>query len=212
MADAAVPRGKQREEALPGRSGAATLPTIAEGAASGESSEDEEGSGAAASFDQGTAVGCVLTLMLGLEASGSAYTAGMDPGRKLKDMLDLVFSPQAGSGPGTELEPESELWLDPLRWAEQFAAVSYGDPLFGAVLALLLRPDMPSAVQGTVLQVLADQRVLHALPSLADAPGGPPAFLAGPPPRDIIELRIAFAESCCGGDTALLAKLHHASH
>ena len=36
---------------------------------------------------------------------------------------------------------------DVLRWAAHFAAGSFGDALFASALALLLRPDMPPAVQ-----------------------------------------------------------------
>ncbi len=36
---------------------------------------------------------------------------------------------------------------DAARWALQFATVSYGDALFASAIALLLRPNMPKAVQ-----------------------------------------------------------------
>ena len=36
---------------------------------------------------------------------------------------------------------------DAARWALQFATVSYGDALFASAIALLLRPNMPAAVQ-----------------------------------------------------------------
>ena len=36
---------------------------------------------------------------------------------------------------------------DAARWALQFATVSYGDALFASAIALLLRGNMPKAVQ-----------------------------------------------------------------
>jgi hypothetical protein len=48
----------------------------------------------------------------------------------------------------------------------QYASASYGDALFGACVALLLRRHVPATVQLEVLVMLAESRALHLLPSL----------------------------------------------
>jgi hypothetical protein len=48
----------------------------------------------------------------------------------------------------------------------QYVSASYGDALFGACVALLLRKHVPATVQLEVLVTLAESRALHLLPSL----------------------------------------------
>ncbi|KAK9841206.1 hypothetical protein WJX74_001891 [Apatococcus lobatus] len=59
---------------------------------------------------------------------------------------------------------------DATAWAEQLAAVSYGDPFFGACVSLTLLPCMLPEVQISTLQTLAEQRSLHLLPAPKNLP------------------------------------------
>lgn len=57
---------------------------------------------------------------------------------------------------------DSVVFADQL--AEHFASNSFGDALYGALVALLLAPGVPSKVQKAAWQALDRERALHLLP------------------------------------------------
>ncbi|KAL4425916.1 hypothetical protein ABPG75_009932 [Micractinium tetrahymenae] len=88
--------------------------------------------------------------------------------------------PSASSG--TDGDGSSCGWQqqEARQLAEQFAAASYGDWLFGAAVALLLRPVVPLDTQLEVLSTLADEQALHLLPPLRLLPGPSSSYLQAP--------------------------------
>lgn len=68
------------------------------------------------------------------------------------------------------------------RLAEQFGAVSYGDPLMAAQLAVLLLPGTAAATQRAVWGTLAQDHALHLLPPTARCLGAPGDYCGKPGP------------------------------
>jgi hypothetical protein len=103
---------------------------------------------------------------------------------------DKTSLEQAPSKPVTATRPQNEKGLDfaaavggPYEGfaeslAEQFAATSFGDPVFCRQVALLLRTDVtPGELRLVVWRALADARALHLLPPVAECMGDSTAYL-----------------------------------
>ncbi|PRW59348.1 RNA polymerase II-associated [Chlorella sorokiniana] len=113
-------------------------------------------------------------------AAADGCAAGITAGTSSSD--------EAGSGLRGWQQQEAR------QLAQHFAAASYGDALFGAAVALLLRRTVRLDVQLEVLSVLADEQALHLLPPLRLLPGSPAAYLASPSGSDAG----AFGQACFG--------------
>ena len=135
------------------------------------------------------AMGC------GLFAACRYQALGVIPPQSIKSAVLLVFD-----------RAEEDCWRHPLvksslyrlvcesdkvekwslveaqRLSQNFAATSFGDPMFGRCAALMLRRDMASeSVQLEALVTLAEGNALHILPSLSECIGDACTYLEPPP-------------------------------
>jgi hypothetical protein len=121
-----------------------------------------------------------------------------------------------GAGPAPPPPPAAAAWraLEAKRLASQFAAASYGDPLFGAAVAALLRRDVALDTQLEVLQTLGEGRALALLPPLPRCPGPREAYLEAPYSRQACDSYLRLLADpglarCVGtGSAALPVVLH----
>lgn len=98
-------------------------------------------------------------------AAVSAESAGMIPNRQLVATEDQATSSTASADWAASIGEQ-----DVRRWAEAFAAESFGDPLIAAALSLLLLPAVPYQLQEALLRELMEAAALHLLPDMLNAP------------------------------------------
>jgi hypothetical protein len=115
----------------------------------------------------------------------------------LADLLHRYCSVPAGAQAGAAAAAWSE--QEARQLAQHFAAISYGDHLFGAAVAALLRRSVAASVQLEVLSSLADEQALHLLPPLRCLPGPAGAYLAPPPQASEASGSGGYAQPCFGG-------------
>lgn len=115
----------------------------------------------------------------------------------LADLLHRYCSQPGGAQAGAAAAAWSE--QEARQLAQHFAAVSYGDRLFGAAVAALLRRSVAASVQLEVLSSLADEQALHLLPPLRCLPGPAGAYLAPPPQASEASGSGGYAQPCFGG-------------
>ncbi|KAL4859817.1 Transcriptional elongation regulator MINIYO [Chlorella vulgaris] len=118
-------------------------------------------------WDQPLARWCLAALMQRYCSADTTAASGLAAGSG--------GSADASTGGGTQAGGWQQ--QEARQLAQHFAAASYGDRLFGAAVALLLRCCVPVDTQLEVLSVLADEQALHLLPPLALLPGPPTAYL-----------------------------------
>eukprot|EP00884_Botryococcus_braunii_P001760 jgi/Botrbrau1/11585/Bobra.247_1s0006.1 len=164
---------------------AGSLPAIAE-----EDTEQHlQGSG------RPDSVAASLLAFLGMEALPSLLLSNLRPGEKAGVVMERLFEDAEGwHCTATRLavcgllhmySTAGRLQLSPSvphikSWVEAFTTSSYGDPLLGTCLMLLMAPTNSPNVQEAVLWGLLEEHSLHLLPSASSCPL-PLSFFTGAP-------------------------------